>query len=233
MTMRKELMEIAVPVIERIKDHPFWSGLRDGTLPTEAMLHFTLQDSYHLLPAYARALARTAVAVRRDSHASLLVNAANGAFDAAASMIAHSGDVARSVGLTHDEHTVPRIDPLTAAQVSCFHAASATSAAAGLGALLPMSWFHIYVSDDLLKRHDPGSKYADWIANYHPGDPYRSYVELYLEMVDEFAEECSVQERADLIDRFTIATQYEWTFAESAWTRPTWPVPEEEGLVAP
>ncbi len=51
-----QLWDSAAPTYRAILDHPFITGLVDGTLPHEAFRHFVVQDS-HYLRDYARALA--------------------------------------------------------------------------------------------------------------------------------------------------------------------------------
>src|SRR5687768_17290642 len=80
--LSKELQELAEPVLAKVKEHPFWAGLRDGSLPAESLAYFVEQDTSHLLPAYARALARTAAATRWDAHAALLARSVMGSLEA-------------------------------------------------------------------------------------------------------------------------------------------------------
>ena len=63
-------------MLAQVLEHPVWAGLRNGTLPGEALVHFVQQDTGYLLPAYARALARCAAVVSDDSHAKLLAHCA-------------------------------------------------------------------------------------------------------------------------------------------------------------
>src|SRR2546421_11956081 len=77
-----DLVEIAEPVLRKVIDHPFWSGQRDGSLPGEALAHFVQQDTAHLLPAYARALARRAASAPQDNQALLLGRSIFGTLEA-------------------------------------------------------------------------------------------------------------------------------------------------------
>ena len=80
--LHEELQDLAEPVLQKVKDHPFWSGLRDGSLPVESLVHFVEQDTGYLLPAYARALARCAAAATDDSHVMLLSRSILGTLEA-------------------------------------------------------------------------------------------------------------------------------------------------------
>ncbi|MDA3647679.1 hypothetical protein LZ318_36605 [Saccharopolyspora indica] len=221
--IRDELRSAAEPVLKQIKEHPYWEGLGDGSLPGPALGHFILQDAHHLLPALARGSARCAAIATDDSHSMLLSKFSMGALQARNGMMMAFGMLAPRLGLQADG-TIPPIDPATHAYASFFNAASAESLAAGLGALLPCSWFHIQVADDLQQRHDPASKYAMWVKGYHPGDEYRQVLDSFLNVVDEVAERCSPAEREKLVENFTLGARYEWLFAEAAWQLRKWPV---------
>ncbi|MFC5723800.1 TenA family transcriptional regulator [Streptomyces gamaensis] len=222
--LRERLLRTAEPVLARVLEHPFWSGLRSGALPGEALTHFVAMDTGHLLPAYGRALARCAACARDDAHAAFLARAAAGTFEAAGRLREAFTKLAPDLGLPAPGGTPPQADPLTHAHCCFFEAAAAGSPAAAIGALLPMAHFNQRVSADLAARCAPGSRYAPWIALYQPGEVYSRVVQRYFDVAEEIAEQCGEGERRQLEDFFTQAVRHEWTFAESAWTRPVWPV---------
>ncbi|QNP69694.1 TenA family transcriptional regulator [Streptomyces roseirectus] len=221
--LSKELQELAEPVLAKVKEHPFWAGLRDGTLPPECLAHFVEQDTSHLLPAYARALARTAAATRWDEHASLLARSVMGSLEARDRLRTAYTELAPGLGLPALA-AAPEASAATHAHCSFLHAATASTVAAGMGALLPMVWFNHRISDDLLERHTPGSRYADWIQAYHPGEGYRFAVRAFMAAYDELGERMAVPGRAELLQYFTTSVRYEWAFAEGAWSRSGWPL---------
>lgn len=218
---RTELRTLAEPTLKKILDHPYWVGLRDGTLPSPVLQHFILQDAHHLLPAYARASSRLAAMATDDSHAMLLAKFAYGTLEARNGMMLGYGMMAPRLGLRADGG-IPPISPTSHAYSSFFTAAP--SLAGGLGALLPCAWFHIQVADETFARHDPSSKYGMWIKGYHPGDEYRQVLDSFLNVVDEVAEGSSTGERDKMVANFALGARYEWAFAEAAWTLQEWPV---------
>lgn len=219
----KELLEIADPVLRKVTSHPFWSGLKDGSLPGECLVHFVQQDTGYLLPAYARGLARCAALATDDKHTLLFGRSIFGTLEARNRLRGAFAELAPKLGLEAPAEQAP-VDPATHAHCSFFAAASATSLYAGVGALLPMVWFNYQVSNDLRDNRVPGSRYAPWIEVYHPGEEYQYAVRAFLSMVDELGEHASGRERQELVDHFTTSIRYEWAFAEGAWRRPTWPV---------
>jgi len=222
--LHKELLAIAEPALENVLDNPFWAGLRDGTLPTEALLHFVHQDSEHLLPAFARALARAGAAAPKDSQALLLGRSVVGSLEAATRLRARYEELADELELPALSAEPATVDPSTHAYISSVTAATATSFPAGIAALLPMVWFNAKVSHDLVDRHKVGGRYDKWIEAYLPGHGYARTVQAFLDLVDEVGEDSSESERALMMEQFTISTRYEWVFAEAAWQQPVWPV---------
>lgn len=221
--LHDELREIRDPVLRKVHDHPFWSGLRDGSLPGESLAHFVQQDTGHLLPAYARALARCAALAPDDLDACLLGQSVVGTLEAAGRLREAYTGLAGDLDLPKLGEQAPA-DPATHAHASFFTAASARSFHDGLGALLPMVWFNAEVSDGLKRGVEPGSRYAPWIEVYHPGESYGYAVQAFLDMVDRAGDGCSARQRQLITEQFSISVRYELAFAECCLRRPSWPV---------
>lgn len=222
--LHEELLAAAEPVLRKVIDHPFWAGLRDGTLPGEALAHFVGQDTGHLLPAYSRALARCAAIAPVDAHAVFFARSVTGTLAARDRLREAFAELGPPMGVAPATEPPP-VDPLTHAHCSFFQAAAASSLPEGVGALLPMAWFNYHVSKDLAERRVHGSVYEPWIELYQPSEGYSHHVvRRYLDLVDEIGDGCSTRERATLTEQFSIGLRYEWLFAESAWRQPAWPV---------
>ena len=211
--MRDELRRIAEPVLREVMDHPFWSGLRDGSLPGAALVHFMQQDTGHLLPTFGRAFARCAAVADHDSHTTLLSHCAFATIESAPRLLGALAELAPRIGVEPPAARSP-IAPHTHAYCSFLHAATTTTFAAGIGTLLPIMWFHVEICGDLRKRGKPGSRYAPWIEVYDPGEETWHAVQAFLRMIDEVGERCSATERAQLIEHFSLGMYHEWAFAE-------------------
>ncbi|MYR89846.1 TenA family transcriptional regulator [Streptomyces sp. SID685] len=219
MTLRQRLCSRAEPLLTQVRAHPFWTGLCDGTLPPASLWHFAEQDFRFTVPAYARALARTAAVARRPEQGALLAGAAGATFESLSRM-------SRELGVLADRFGTPEpaggISPTTLAHTSFLTAVSTASLAAAIGGLLPMTWFHQQVCLDLRRRLVPGTRYTDWIAQYCPGDGFDGYVEAYLALIDDFAATASEAELALLEDGFLHGAHYELAFCEAAWQLQSW-----------
>ncbi|NJP33343.1 TenA family protein [Micromonospora thermarum] len=218
-----ELAALAVPLVERVTAHPFWAGLRDGTLPPEALWWFAEQDARYVVPAYARALARCAAGADRMEHAGLLAGAAQATVGSLPRLDRELGRLAETLGRTAGSAPAGP-GPAVHAYTSVMLAAPVTSFAAGVGALLPMSWFHLLVSDDLRRRADRSSRYGPWIEQYLAYDGFADYVAAWLAMVDEVVEAGGDGNRTRLVEWFLTGARCEWEFADAAWRRQGWAV---------
>ncbi|MFI0349074.1 TenA family protein [Actinomadura sp. 9N407] len=223
MPLREELMEIRDPVLRKVRDHPFWSGLRDGSLPGEALARFVEQDTGFLLPAYARALARCAAAAPDSADTLLLGRSIVGTLTSRAEMRRRYADMAREEGLPGLDEQAD-VEPATHAHASFFAAAGTMSFHAGIGALLPMAWFHADVSDDLRDNVAAGSRYEPWSRIYHPGETFRPAVQELVDMTGRAGEAAAEPQRRALVEQFLLGARYEWAFAESCLRRSPWPV---------
>jgi thiaminase (transcriptional activator TenA) len=220
--LHDELMEIRDPVLRKVQDHPFWSGLRDGSLPGEALACFVHQDTGFLLPAYARALARCAAAAPDDADTAVLAQSVTGTLAAGDRLRKAYLGLSGELGLPDLGEQAP-VDPAAHAQASFFTAATAASFHAGVGALLPMVWFNAEVTNCLKRDAVPGSRYLPWIEVYHPGDSYQDAVAAFVGMADRAGENCSPRQRQLIIDQFSIGIRYEWRFAECCLRPSSWP----------
>jgi thiaminase (transcriptional activator TenA) len=222
--MRDELSAIAGPILHKIKEHPFWDGLRKGTLPAASLWYFAEQDARHVVPTYARALARCAALAEHDSHGALLSSASGATFGSLSRLDSELTKLAEALGKPPGAGAITPAPPIHA-YTSFMMAAPGASFAGGIGGLLPMTWFHLEVSTDLTERYEPGSLYAAWIDQYVPeGGYYQEYVDTYLNMIDEVGGQCSPGERDRLVEQFRLAARHEWAFADAAWRRQEWPV---------
>nr|CAM34358.1 putative transcriptional regulator [Streptomyces tendae] len=198
-----------------VTEHPFWAGLRDGTLPGEALVRFVEQDTGHLLPCFGRAFARCAAVTEDDGHARLLLRCAAETVASAPRLRETLADMAPRLGVRPPASPVPA-HPATRGQCAAVTAAAATSWAAGIGALLPFMVFHLEVCRDLAAGQPPASRYRPWTDAYQPGEGTWSAVRAVLAMVDEFGAGATAAQRAELADWFCHAARHEWAFAEAA-----------------
>jgi thiaminase len=221
---RDELLEAAGPVLDEVRAHPFWAGLRSGALAPERLWRFTTQDTWHLVPAYARALARAASAATVPAHGELLAGAAAATFVSARRMIGELEILKRELKESGEpgESTAGGGD-LVAAPATVAHAAYLADAGAQPFAraavgLLPMTWFHQFVCRDLVRDGvQPGSVYAGWVGRYCPQDGFHTYVSAYLDLLEDCVRSATTAERGALAEQFLTGAHHELRFVKAAW----------------
>jgi thiaminase (transcriptional activator TenA) len=221
--LHDELTSLAAPVLREVLNHPFWLGLRDGSLPGEALAYFVGQDLEHLLPTYARALARCAAAAPDDADTALFGQSAAATLEARDGLRAAYAKLAGEMDVPPQPPVPPPASPVTAGYASQFAASSTCSFHEGIGALLPMVWFNAEVSDMLKNHAAPGSRYLRWIEAYHPGESYRFAVQAFTDTADRAGESCARWQRQMITDQFSVSIHYEWAFADSCLNRALWP----------
>lgn len=211
--LRDDLWELGEPMLREVNAHPFWSGLRDGSLADGVLTYFVEQDTGYLLPAFGRALARCASIAVDDSHAALLTQCAGATLESAGRLRAAFVELAPKM----DQPALaerPRADPATQAHCAFFAATTTGSLPAAIGGVLPMVWFNLHLSNELTAKRSAESRYRPWIDAYDSGPGFERGVQEFLRMVDEIGADCSPADRARLIEQFSLGAKYEWAFAE-------------------
>lgn len=216
MTFSEELWDAAADVHARIREHPFLTGLTDGTLPHPAFAHFIAQDAIYLR-GYARALAVLAARAPTAADTTMFAEHAAGAIAAEQDMHA---ELSEALGLVDEPEPAPTTLAYTSYLLATCHQASF---AEGLGAVLPCYWIYARVGEALAAGSSPDPLYARWIAMYG-GEEFQAVVDAVLAVTDRVGAELAAGERDRVRGHFVTTARYEWMFWDAAWRRETWPV---------
>jgi thiaminase (transcriptional activator TenA) len=216
MTFSEELWDAAAGVHARIREHPFLTGLTDGTLPHAAFAHFVAQDAIYLR-GYARALAVLAARAPTPGDTTMFAEHAAGAIAAEQDMHA---ELSEALGLVEEPEPAPTTLAYTSYLLATCHQASF---AEGLGAVLPCYWIYARVGEALAADSSPDPLYARWIAMYG-GEEFQAVVDAVLAVTDRVGAELAADERDRVRGHFVTTARYEWMFWDAAWRRETWPV---------
>lgn len=220
MAFRDELWAAGAGIYDRVREHPFLTGLADGTLPHAAFRHFVVQDA-HYLRGYARALAL--LAARAPSEADTVMFSEHAAGAIAAEQDMHVG-LADALGLSTTEAAAAPVAPTTTAYTSYLLATChGGSFAEGLGAVLPCYWVYAKVGEALLETSSPDPLYARWVAMYG-GEEFQAVVDAVLAVTDRVGPTLADAERARVREHYVTTCRYEWMFWDAAWRQETWPV---------
>ena len=208
------------PIYAAILEHPFLTGLTDGSLPRDAFRFYVIQDA-HYLREYAKALAVLAGRAHTEDAVLTLARHAAGAIEVERSL---HDSFFRDFDLSPAAVAATPLAPTTVAYTSYLLAAAhGGSFAEGLAAVLPSYWIYREVGQELLRRGSPDPLYQRWIATYG-GEEFAAVVREALALMDAAGADIGAAERARVEQRFVTTSRYEWLFWEMGWRREAWPV---------
>jgi thiaminase/transcriptional activator TenA len=215
-----ELWSAIAEIFAAILEHPFLTGLTDGSLERSSFQFYVVQDA-HYLREYARALSLAAARAPTEPDIAMFNRHAEGAV-----AVEHSlhDSFFTDFGLSHQEVARTPMAPTNLAYTSYLLAtAYGGSFPELLGAVLPCYWIYWEVGKSLLERGSPDPLYSRWIETYG-GEEFGDIVRAVLEMTDRIGPELSSVERGRAADRFTTTSRYEWMFWEMGHGREQWPI---------
>jgi thiaminase/transcriptional activator TenA len=216
----EQLWESIGDIYRAILEHPFITGLTDGTLPAESFAFYVLQDALYLRD-YARALA--AVGSRAPSPTALRMFAGHAADAVAAELELHATLLAE-LGISQEAAKRVEPAPTTVAYTSYLLATvHGGSYAEGVGAVLPCYWIYWEIGKELLRRGSPDPRYQRWIDTYGAAE-YGAVVTAVIAETDLVAQGLSSDERALMRRHFRNTSRYEWMFWDMGYRRESWPV---------
>lgn len=214
MSFTDEIWAEARPILDAIEQHPFVTGLGDGSLPREVFAGYMTQDALYLAD-YARAMGMLAFRAADADDITFWGVGVQGAIVAE-----------RELHAAHVEVGAGQMSPSSRAYTSYLLAtAAAAPYEVGVAAILPCFWIYQWVGDRLLAAAGDLAQhpYGDWIGMY--ADP--AFAESTLrarEITDRLAEAGSDEVRVRMREVFLQASRYEWMFWDAAWRQETWPV---------
>ena len=215
-TFSDSLWDLAAPIWEAVKVHPFLRELEAGTLPLETFSYYIIQD-YHYLAGFGRCAAaalsaapgtdmarrllqRVTTPVERPLHGTL--------FDALGVDMA---EVERSqpapTNLAYQNHMEVAMD--------------VGGMACGVAALLPCPRIYHEVGKILSEPDQPVFKI--WQSSYSEGLLEES-TRAWSEVLDELARTAGPDLRESMTEAYLTSSQYEHMFWTMAYNREQWPV---------
>ncbi len=218
-SLAAELWRGVTDIYAAILEHPFVTGLSDGSLPRESFEFYVIQDALYLRK-YAQALA--AVGSRAPVPAETEMFSRHAAGIVAVEMGLHESLLA-DLEIEPDVAAAAEEAPTTLAYTSYLLAATGGSYGEGVGAVLPCYWIYWEVGKHLLERGSPDPRYQRWIDTYAAeqfGDEARDVIAV----TDRLGAEISAAERERIRRHFVATSRYEWMFWDMGYRREAWPV---------
>jgi thiaminase (transcriptional activator TenA) len=218
------LWQTTEPIFAAVLDHPFLTGLTDGTLPPSAFAYYLAQDA-HYLRDYARALA--IVGAKAPSHADTAMFARHAAETAEVELALHE-TLLPQLGIDPAHLTTIPVSPTTLAYTSYLLATGyGGSFADGLAAVLPCYWIYQRVGAALVARGSPDPRYQAWIDTY-AGDAFAQTVAQVLDVADRTGAALGAADAERAGAHFVTTARYEWMFWDAAWRQESWPLVEAD-----
>jgi len=215
-----ELWQGIGDVYRAILEHPFITGLTDGTLPAESFAFYVVQDALYLRN-YARALA--AVGSRAPSAAAAQMFARHSA-DAIAVELELHASLLTELGISKESLQAAEPAPTNLAYSSYLLAtARGGSYAEGVGAVLPCYWIYWEVGKELLQRGSPDPRYQRWIGTYGAAE-FGEVVAAVVAETDRIGPGLSAGDRALVRRHFRTTSRYELMFWDMGYRRERWPL---------
>lgn len=214
------LWRSAEPIFGAILEHPFLTGLTDGTLPPSAFAYYLAQDA-HYLRDYARALA--IVGAKAPTHAEAAMFGRHAAETAVVELALHE-TLLPQLGIDPAELDAIPASPTTTAYTSYLLASGyGGSFAEGLGAVLPCYWIYQRVGEALVARGSPDPRYQRWIDTY-AGEAFAETVAQVLAVADRAGTGLGAADERRAHRHFVATARYEWMFWDAAWREERWPL---------
>ena len=203
-----------------ILEHPFITGLTDGSLERAAFEFYVVQDA-HYLREYDRALSVAAAQAPAEEDMAMFNEHAAGAIAVERSL--HEGFFA-DFGLTEEDVASTPMAPTNLSYTSYLVAtAYGGSFPEVLGAVLPCYWIYGEVGKALLERGSPDPLYRRWIETYG-GEEFAEVVSAVLALTDRLGPELSPADRTKVARHFATTSRYEWMFWDMGYRRERWPI---------
>jgi thiaminase/transcriptional activator TenA len=214
---RDELWQAMDGVYREIVDHPFLTGLTDGSLPRDVFRHYVVQEA-HFLPDYARALAACAARSPEPTSVQRFARDAAMTVEVEHSLVV---ELLAAFGLDESDARKVPLSPTTVGYASYLvRTCSLGTYPEALGAIVPCYWIYARVGEKLLAESSPDPLYAWWIETYG-GEGYQETVAGVLDLLDRLT--LTEEERARLLERAVTTARFEWMFWDAAWRQETWP----------
>lgn len=220
------LYEKARPIWEASHQHPFVTGIGDGSLPVEKFRFFMCQD-YVYLKDYAKLFAMGAIKsptlAMAGKFADLLQSTLN------VEMELHR-QYARKFDITAEELEATEPAPYTLAYTKYMLDAAHQGDIADLVAvLLPCMWSYweigVRLSENrtLTRALPEDSVYNEWIDMY-ASEEFAELSRWLIETMDHLAFGLPEPRLKELTNYFVTASRFEYLFWEMAYRQETWPI---------
>jgi thiaminase/transcriptional activator TenA len=216
MKFTDQLWNEALPIYNKILEHPFNQEMKDGTLPVEKFKFYIYQDSLYLAD-FAKALATAGTkATTSQELLDFLLFAQNAII---VEQVLHENYFREYV-----------IDFKSGKAPGCFaytHYLLSTAAfecyEVSVAALLPCFWIYKKIGDYIYANQSSPNPYQNWIDAY-AGKEFAVSVEKALAICNDIADRASEPVKHRMTDAYLKSSRLEFMFWDSAYSLENWKV---------
>ena len=215
------LRALGSSIWEAQHNHPFVTGVGDGTLEVERLKFWVRQDYLYLID-YARVYNLAAAKAPDPELSGWLTFHAD--FTLNKEMALHRS-YAQDFGIGEEELVAERKAPTCQAYTDfLMRTAAVEPFEAIIAALLPCFWGYYEMGKSLEERGAPDNElYVRWIEQYtDPG--YGKEVQKCRELIDRLGKAASASTLALMEESFITSSRYEYLFWEMCYSMERWPV---------
>lgn len=222
MHFTEELQQHAAALRERVFQHPFVTGIGDGTLPRAAFRYYMCQD-YVFLIDYSRVLA---LAVAKAPDLEVMGRFATLLHETLHTEMALHRSFAAQFGLSLQDLEATRAAPSTRAYAQhLLTVAYSDSLTAIVTAVLPCMWDYSDIGQRLAAQGLPPTQplYGQWIQTYAAPE-FGALATWLRQQLDGSTVHLAPSDKAPLIRLFLDSCRYEYLFWDMAYRQETWPL---------
>ena len=217
-----DLRRMGASMWETEQNHPFVTGIGDGSLPLENFRHYMRQD-YIFLIEYCRAIslavAKAPTVEDMGWFAKLIHETLN------TEMALHVGFCA-DFGISKEDLLATKPSPTTVGYTNHMIQTGFSGSAGEIATvILPCAWGYCEIGQMLADRGAPESQplYGRWIEMYNSPE-FEELAAWLRSFVDRIAKDAGEEELARMKRAFMISSQYEYMFWDAAYRLEAWPV---------
>ncbi|MCF0057955.1 thiaminase II [Dyadobacter sp. CY356] len=216
MKFTDHLWNEALPIYNKIQDHPFNQEMMAGTLPVEKFKFYIYQDSLYLAE-FAKALATAGTKAATSKELLDFLQFAQNAI--IVERILHESYFKEYV-IDFDGGKAPGCFAYTNYLLST---AAFESYEVSVAALLPCFWIYKKIGDYIYANQASPNPYQNWIDAY-AGEEFAASVEKALSICNNLADQASKTVKDKMMEAYLMASKLEYVFWDSAYKLEKWSV---------
>ena len=216
MTPTEKLLEAVKDIWAGYHNHPFVTGIGDGSLDQKKFRYYMIQDYLYLID-YTRVFAIGAAKAKDLTVMKLFAAYTHNILDG--EMDIHRTYMKR-LGITQEEAETTPVSLDNRSYTSyMLRAAYEGGEAEVMAAILSCALSYEAIAKELV-QHNPNAKdhpfYGEWVSGY-ASDSYHEENEILIGLMDRLAAECTPAQMDHLTDIFKACSRYEMAFWDMAW----------------